>query len=535
MKNEEPAALPADLIPYLMAAEELDDEAAAKEPTETEDEQLEALRALVKDTLLAGADPEFVDAILYGDEEGEEDADHFDHDSLLDQAELDAANAKAVGEIYAHLLSRTPEHDFDPSLKRVREVLDILGDPQQAYPSIHVAGTNGKTSTTKIAAALLHGFGLRAGSFTSPHLQDVRERIQINGEPWSQARFVAAWQDVLPYIEMVDMQAAEKQEPQISYFEALTITALAGFADEPVDVAVVETGLGGRLDATNVLDAGVCVITPISLDHQDYLGTTLAEIAAEKAAIIKDKSIVVVAEQEPQALEVILARAAETDSVVWLEGRDWQVSARQMGVGGQMLDVRTPTGTYEGLFLPLHGEHQAHNSAAALVAAEAMMGGKALPAEVVEEGFMQVRSPGRLELIRRSPSIVVDGAHNPVGVAAMVAGLEEAFHFGYTVGVFSAMQDKNIEAMLVEAEPAIDHLVLTDMGSARGASMQDLKEIADDVFGDDRVSVEEELPAAIDKATELADAPADTTITRGIIVFGSLTLVGEVTQLVGRQ
>lgn len=520
---------------------------------EMDEDDVETLRALILETLLNGADPSLI-ADLFGedseldlDEDGDSDMGDLDgftgstaahgsyafdeHGKLLDEAEIDAAAQAASAAIYRHLLSRTPEHDIDPTKKRVRQVLDVLGDPQDAYPSIHIAGTNGKTSTTKIAAALLSAFGLRTGSFTSPHLQDVRERIAINTKPLTPAQFVAAWEDVAPYIELIDQKNAEVGQPQISYFEALTIMAMAAFQDAPVDVAVFETGMGGRWDATNVLDSGVAVLTPIALDHEKWLGSTIEQIASEKAQIIKDKSIVVVMRQEDVVLEIIKARAKETDSIIWLEGRDFEVLERTPGVGGQLIDVRTPTGVYEDIFLPLHGKHQARNAAAALVAVESMMGGKSLLPEVLERGFISARSPGRLEVVRTSPTVVVDAAHNPAGVAALRDGLEEAFHFGYTVGVFSAMEDKNIEAMLVEIEADINQLVITEMPGERAVDLEVLKAIAIDVFGEDRVHVEKSLVDVIEKAATLSDAPTDQTITRGIVVFGSIALAGEVTAL----
>ncbi len=514
-----------ELIPYLLAAEEDDDESVeeVEELQETEDDDLEALRAIVRDTLLAGADPELIASIM-GDEGAEEipEDPEAEHKALLDEAEAEAE----LGVVYSELATRTNEHQFDPSLERVQEVLYILGDPQDAYPIIHVAGTNGKTSTTRLASALLSGFGLRSGTFTSPHLQSVRERIQINGEPLSAKEFLAAWRDVEPYIQLVDQKAAEAGGPQVSYFEALTITALAAFADIPVDVAVIETGLGGRWDATNVAPSGVQVITPISLEHQNYLGDSLEEIAGEKAQIIKDGGIAVVAAQEPAALAVIEARCAEVDALMRLEGRDWAVESRQSGVGGQLISVRTPAALYEDLFVPLHGAHQAQNAAAALVAVEAMMGGKALQAEVVEQGFMQARSPGRLEIVRRSPTVIVDAAHNPAGVEAMRQGLIEAFQLDYLVGVFSAMADKQIETMLVEIEPVMERIVITSMPSPRAADVDQLMEIAVDVFGEDRVSREDNLVDALDEATRLMDEPSDPSLQRAVVVFGSIMLDG---------
>lgn len=537
-----PAGVDPDLAQYLQAAQEDPEEDAEAGVTEGAvsaedhaDPDLEQLREIVRSTLLDGADPDLVEAILAGTTEDDDEPEGPpDPDDTVDREAEEAAAVTAAHAIYLSLLERNPEHDFDPSLERVREVLNILGDPQDAYPSVHVGGTNGKTSTTRMVGALLQAFGLRVGTYTSPHLREVRERIAINARPLTPAQFVAAWEDVQTYIGMVDAASAGAGLPRISYFEALTIMAMACFADAPVDAAAFEVGMGGRWDATNVLDSGVQVITPISLDHQAWLGETLTEIAFEKAQIIKDKSVVVVCAQEDSVLEVLERRALETDSVFWVEGRDWEVLSRSPGVGGQIVDVRTPAGVYEQLFVPLHGEHQAHNAAAALVAAEAMMGGKALSPQIVEDGFLSVRSPGRLEVVRTSPTVVVDGAHNPAGVSALREALPEAFNFDVTIGLFSAMADKNVELMLAEIEPDLSEIVVVPLGGERAAELAALKEVASEVFGADRVHTASSVPEGIDAAAALADAPTDPTLTRGIIAFGSIQLAGEVSALLQR-
>ncbi len=541
LPEEDGFAVDPELLPYLLAADDDEPEETEEEPLHHshEESDLERLRNIVRETLLAGADPELIASILDDtgeDEEAEgpeqvwEDDPEAEHQALLDEAEAEAE----LDVLHKELSKRTAEHQFEPTLDRVSEVLYILGDPQDAYPILHVGGTNGKTSTTRLAGALLSGFGLRCGTFSSPHLRTVRERIQVNGTPLSSREFLAAWNDVAPYIEMVDQKARDAGGAQVSYFEAVTITALAAFADIPVDVAVVEVGLGGRFDATNVVKSGVQVLTPISKDHQKYLGDTLAGIAAEKAQIIEPSGIVVSTVQDPAALEQIEARCAEVDALLRLEGRDWEVVSRQPGVGGQLISVRTPAAVYEDLFIPLHGAHQGQNAAAALVAVEAMMGGKALPAEIVEAGFLQARSPGRLEIVRRSPTVVVDAAHNPAGVEAMCLGLSEALALDYLVGVFSAMEDKAIEVMLVEAEPYMDQIVITGMQTSRGADVEELQQIAIEVFGDDRVHLEPDLVEAIDKATELMDEPTDPSLQRAVVIFGSVVLAGEAQVLFDR-
>lgn len=542
-----------ELIPYLIAADLPDDDAEAAQPgenAEADDEQarLDQLRQVVEAALggpdptvlqevLGERDPEFADD---WDEDDAEAADQADPDAESSETDPDADRVRraqdeaALLELNAQLAARAPEDDFDPSLVRVRQVLSILGDPQNAYPVIHVAGTNGKTSTSRVAAALLHAFGLRVGHFTSPHLKSVTERINLDGEQMEPRQFIDAWDDIAPYVQMVDMAASEAGEPQVSYFEALALMAFAAFADYPVDVAVLECGLGGRWDATNVVDAGVAVITSLSMDHERWLGHTLAEIAAEKAEIIKEKSFVVLMDQPAEALEVLLEKCREIDAVAWLEGRDWEVLSRDVGVGGQMISVRTPAAVYQDLFVPLNGEFQAHNAAAALVAVESMMGGRPLPGEILEQGMAAASSPGRIEVVRTSPTIVVDGAHNPGGVAALVETLPETFQFDYKVGMFAAMADKNVEEMLGLAEPYFDDLVVTTLPGPRAMPLDDLEELAVDVFGRARVHRADTLEAAIDKAGELADSVIDPTVSRGIVAFGSLKLVGAIKILTGR-
>ena len=305
--------------------------------------------------------------------------------------------------------------------------LDILGDPQNAYPSIHITGTNGKTSTSRMIDSLLTAFGMKTGRFTSPHLLDVRERISLEGHPITREGFVRAWEDIAPYVGMVDERSQEEGGPRLSFFEVFTIMAYAAFADFPVDAAVVEVGMGGRWDATNVIDAGVSVITPIALDHTKWLGSTIEEIAREKAGIIKPGQVVVIMKQQEAVLDILLEQARTVDAIARVEGRDFEVMDRQMGVGGQMVTIRTPSAVYEDVFVPLFGQYQAHNAAAALVAVEAFMGGRGLDGRIVEQGLMNASSPGRMQVVRHSPTIIVDAAHNPAGAATLREAIESSF------------------------------------------------------------------------------------------------------------
>ena len=533
-------SIPADLIPYLEAADE-PDEVALTDVTDhgqdAEEAELQtALRNLVESSLLLGPDPSIL-AELEGDidEDFADDAEaaRAEHEEALakaaDSVELDAT----VAQIYESIVERAPEHDIEPSLDRIRMLLDILGDPQNTFPTVHITGTNGKTSTARMIDAVLTAFGVRVGRFTSPHLIDVRERISIEGIPISREAFIAAWNDIAPYVEMVDTKSVAAGGVRLSFFEVFTALALAAFADHPVDAGVIEVGMGGTWDATNLIEAGVSVIMPIDLDHTKWLGSTIREIAEEKAGIIKPGQIVVIAEQPEEALEVLLDRAREVDAIVRLEGRDFELLDRQMGVGGQLVTVRTPSATYTDVFVPLFGEHQAHNAAAALVGVEAFMGGRALDAKIVENGMMTATSPGRLQVVRTSPTILVDAAHNPAGARVLADALDDSFAFAHVVGVYSAMGDKDIESVLAEMEPHLDSIVITEMPGERAANIQQLREIAIDVFGEDRVEVCDNLGEAVDRAATLAEVTTDPADKCGVVVFGSVVLAGHMLDLAG--
>ncbi|MFS0703186.1 folylpolyglutamate synthase/dihydrofolate synthase family protein [Cellulomonas sp. 179-A 9B4 NHS] len=444
------------------------------------------------------------------------------------------AAREAADEVYRGILARAPEHDIDPELSRVRAVLELLGDPQRAFRSVHLTGTNGKTSTARMVERLLREHGLRTGRFTSPHLTRVNERIAIDGEPISDERFVEVWQDVAPYVHMVDARSAERGEPRLSFFEVFVVMAYAAFADAPVDVAVVEVGMGGRWDATNVLDAEVAVITPVAMDHERYLGHSLVEIASEKVGIVKDGATLVLAQQTEDVDGVVLTAAAERGARVVREGVDVSVVERQVAVGGQLVALRGMGGVYTDVYLPLHGAHQAHNALLALVATEALLtGGAALDGDVVGAAFADATSPGRLEVVRSSPTVIVDGAHNPAGTEALVAGVEEAFAFQRLVGVVGVMADKDPESMLSVLEPVLDEVVVTQASSERALDVDDLAEIAVEVFGEDRVHVAPRLPDAIDVAVQRAEGEVERGA--GVLVTGSILLVAEARVLLGRD
>jgi dihydrofolate synthase/folylpolyglutamate synthase len=448
----------------------------------------------------------------------------------------DLSPDQALAEVYASIIDRAPEHDFAPTLDRVEAVCDLLGHPELAYRVVHVGGTNGKTSTSRMIERLVREHGLRTGLFTSPHLTSVTERIRVDGEPLTPEAFVQAWQDVAPYVHMVDARSAENGGPRMSFFEVLTVMAFAAFADAPVDVAVVEVGMGGVWDATNVVQPEVAVITPIARDHERWLGYELVDIAGEKAGILKERVTAVLAAQREEVDGVLLAAAAECGARVLREGVDLEVVSRQVAVGGQVIDLRTPGGLYTEIYLPMHGEHQAHNAALALAASEALLRGQgALDGAPVEAAFGGASSPGRLELVRTSPTVLVDAAHNPHGVEALVAAVGEAFAFERIVGVVGVLADKAVEQILVELEPLLDEIVVTRSASDRSLGVADLAEVAVEVFGEDRVHSEERLDNALSLAADLAEqATVGSPTGAGVLVTGSVTLVAEARVLFGR-
>jgi dihydrofolate synthase/folylpolyglutamate synthase len=439
-------------------------------------------------------------------------------------------------EVEREIVSRRPEHSVDLALDRMAELVELLGDPQRAAPVIHITGTNGKTSTARMIDALLRSRGLRTGRFTSPHLVSIRERICIDGAPIAPERFVSVYEEILPYVKLVD----ERHPVAMSFFEVLTGMAFAAFADTPVDVVVLEVGVGGRLDCTNVADGVVAVITPIAIDHTRLLGNTIEEIAAEKAGIIKPGAVAVLAQQPLAAAEVLLLHSAEVGAAVAREGVEFGVLSRERAVGGQQLALRGLRGTYEDIFLPLFGEHQAGNAACALAAVEAFAGVSddaagdlGLDPDLVREAFAGVRSPGRLEVVRRSPTIIIDAAHNPAGLAATVAAVQEDFTFRHLTGVFAASGDKDVLGMLAELEPLLDEIVVTRNSSDRSMDVEEVAELAAEVFGEDRVRAADRLDNAIEVAVALVDeaTAGDLPGGGGVLITGSVITAGDARKL----
>ena len=424
-----------------------------------------------------------------------------------------------------------------PDLDRIRDLLDILGSPQRGFPSIHITGTNGKTTTARMIDALLREFGIRTGRYTSPHLQHVTERIAIDGAPIDDATFIATYDDIAPYLDLVD----SRHPDPMTFFEVLTALAFAAFADAPIDVGIIEVGLGGRWDATNVIDAPVVVVTPIGLDHMHYLGDTVEAIAAHKADIVHEGAILVSGPQLPVAAAVLDSRVAEVNATQVRAGVDFGIRSRAIAVGGQMLGLQGLGGEYDEVFLPLYGAHQAGNAATALAAVEAffgLRGGLAegrgpLDVEVVRAAFAGVTSPGRMEVVRRSPTVILDGAHNPAGAFALAAALEESFTFERLVAVVAVLDDKDAAGLLGALEPVVTSVVVTTNSSPRTLPVDTLAAVAVEVLGDARVEVAPRLDDAIEAAvTSVEDEVVGG---GGVLVTGSIVTVGEArTLLVSR-
>lgn len=439
-----------------------------------------------------------------------------------DQARIDA--------IEQALLKRWPETRIAPTLERISALVDALGSPQLTYPTIHIGGTNGKTTTSRMVDSLLFEMGLRTGRFTSPHLETYRERISINGLPIDPKELIFSYNDIAAYLDFID----SKFDNPISFFEAITALAFAAFAEHPVDVGVIEVGMGGEWDATNVVDADVSVIMPIDLDHTEYLGPTIADIAKTKAGIIKEGGFVVLAQQRPEAAVELLKKAAEVGADIAREGVEYAVESRTLAVGGQLLTIRTPKDTYEDIFLPLHGKHQASNAAAALVAVEAFFGEQELDYEAVLAGFANVRSPGRCEVLHRDPTIIIDAAHNPHGAKAITETIQSEFTFDEVIGIFAAMADKDVVGALTELEKVMDTIIVTTNSSPRSMAVTEIEKIAATIFGADRVFAADNLEAAIDKAIQDSVRPLSED-TLGILITGSVVTVGEARTIVRKR
>ena len=501
-----------------------DDEAA-----DSDDPPLNYLGLPVDDEDDSGLGPAF------DPDDEQSQADEFAEAPPLSDDEAEAVLRRFVA-IEKELLERWPESKLEPSLDRVALAMELLGEPNRSFSVIHIAGTNGKTSTSRMTESLLRSVGLRTGLYTSPHLHTIRERIRLDGEPIDMERFVRVYDDIAPILDLADQQSVAAGGPRMSFFEAITCLAYAVFADAPVDVAVVEAGMGGRWDATNVADGQVAVVMPIGLDHMEYLGHDIATIANEKAGIIKPDAFVILAAQPLEAATVLLAQTADVGGSLAREGLEFGVVSRLPGIGGQLLSLQGLAAQYDDIFLPLFGAHQASNASAALAAVEAFLGGgeHELSADLLRDGFAAVTSPARLEVVRRSPTVLIDAAHNPHGAAALAAALDDAFEFTHLVGVLAVFADKDARGLLETLEPVLNGAVITQSSSPRAMSAESLGELAEEIFGADRIRVVPRLSAAIELGIQLADEASSGVGGAGVLITGSVVTAAEARALLGR-
>ncbi|MFZ9879363.1 MAG: bifunctional folylpolyglutamate synthase/dihydrofolate synthase [Candidatus Nanopelagicaceae bacterium] len=431
---------------------------------------------------------------------------------------------KKIEEIEKALLNRWPESRINPTLERISLLADLLGSPQLSYPTIHIAGTNGKTTTTRLIDSLCFELGLRTGRFTSPHLESFLERISINGESISEEAMIATFEDVAPYFGLVD----ERMSHRLSFFEAITGLAFVAFAEHPVDVGIFECGMGGEWDSTNVIEAKVSVLTPIGLDHMQYLGDTLGAIAATKSGIIKPGSFAVLARQELDPAQVLMRKCAEVEATPIREGMEYQVSSRSIAVGGQLLSIKGVYGEYEDLFLPLHGEHQASNAATALAAVEVFAGEQKLNEAIVRAAFGKASSPGRCEIVHRNPTVIIDAAHNPHGAKSLRRTIESEFDFDFIIGIVAPMGDKDTDGILEEFEGIMTTAIITRNSSHRAAPIEELAAQARQIFGDNRVLTKESLESAIEAAVTQAKYEVEMNDKScAVLIAGSVISAGE--------
>jgi dihydrofolate synthase/folylpolyglutamate synthase len=429
-----------------------------------------------------------------------------------------------IDEIEQALLNRWPETRINPTLERIALLADLLGSPQLSYPTIHIAGTNGKTTTTRLIDSLCFELGLRTGRFTSPHLESYLERICINGEMISEAAMIATYEDVAPYFQLVD----ERMSHRLSFFEAITGLSFVAFAEHPVDVGIFECGMGGEWDSTNVINAKVSVVTPIGLDHTQYLGDTLTAIATTKSGIIKPGSFAVLARQELDPAQVLMRKCAEVEATPIREGVEYQVSNRSLAVGGQLISIKGVHGDYEELFLPLHGEHQASNAATALAAVEVFAGERKLDEELVRTAFAKASSPGRCEIVHRSPTVIIDAAHNPHGAKSLRKTIESEFDFDSIIGIVAPMGDKDTDGILEEFEAIMTTVIITKNSSHRAAPIDELAAQAREIFGGDRVLTKDSLESAIDAAITQAKFEVEMNEKScAVLIAGSVISAGE--------
>jgi dihydrofolate synthase/folylpolyglutamate synthase len=430
------------------------------------------------------------------------------------------------------LLNRWPETRIAPTLDRIAALADALGSPQLSYPTIHIAGTNGKTTTTRLIDSLCFQLGMRTGRFTSPHLESFLERISINGEPISPEGMIATYNDIALYLDLIDSRMPNK----LSFFESMCALAFVAFAEFPVDVGIFECGMGGEWDSTNVINADVSVISPIGFDHMEYLGDTLEKIALTKSGIIKESSFAVLARQEPDVAQVLMHKCAQVDATPIREGIEYSVKNRALAVGGQLISIAGVYGEYNDLFLPLHGAHQASNAATAIAAVEVFAGESKLEEEVVREALVNATSPGRCEIIMRNPTVIIDAAHNPHGAQSLKRTISEEFDFDSIIGVIAPMGDKDVDGILEELESVVNRVIVSKNSSHRAADLSELKASAQGIFGSERVTAIESLQEALVKAIEQAKLDNGVSDSNtAVLVAGSVVTAGEARGMIRRM
>ena len=438
-----------------------------------------------------------------------------------------------AAEVEQRMYSRIPESKIRPRLEPTRRAVELLGDPQAAYRVVHVTGTNGKTSTTRFIERILREHGLRTGRFLSPHLVKLNERMAIDGESISDERLVTIWNEIEPILELVDAELAAEGEHALTFFEALAVLAFSVFADAPVDVLVLEVGIGGEWDSTNVADGDVAVFSPISLDHLERIGNSITEIAQTKSGIIKPGAFVVSATQHEEAAKVLETKACEVGEHYRPYGYGWHLISSEAVPGGTKFSVQGLAGEYHDLFLPVHGSYQAENAALALVAAEAFLGGgqQRIMDDIVRAAFADASSPGRLQVVSKHPLIVLDAAHNPSGATSLAEAVRETFKADFALGVISILAEKDAGAILRELEPALNQIIVTQSSSPRAIPVDELQTLADEIFGSSRVQAVANPWHALEKAKQILPKQDGAMI----VASGSITLVGDILKQIQRE
>jgi len=433
--------------------------------------------------------------------------------------------------VLEELMKRVPENKIRPRLEPTKRAVQLLGDPQRSYRVIHITGTNGKTSTTRFIERILREHGLRTGRFTSPHLLKFTERMAIDGEAVSDQVLYGVYVDIEPILEMVDLELAARSEAPLTFFEALSVLGFAVFADAPVDVLVLEVGMGGAWDSTNVADGDVAVFTPVGLDHMDRLGNTISEIAETKSGIIKQGALVVTSDQSAEAMQVLKRVSSEKAEGLFELGSDFFVESHEATATGQRVSVSGLAGKYGPYEAPVFGIHQSANLAVAIAAVEAFLGGGKVPIadDVLRSAVADLSSPGRLQLVRTEPALLLDGAHNPAGAMTLAVSLKSEFSEKPLVGLVAVLSDKDVAGVFSELAGCFERIVVTESSSNRSLEISELEPIASDQSG-----IKAEAITGVRDALERARTIA-LEIDGMVVVTGSISLVGDVLQILQEE